>query len=253
VTARHRVAVIAPHPDDEAIFCGGTIARLTAAGHQVVVIAATSGDAGLGDRRHLAKIRAAELEASAEILGVHSVHHLGFADSGLHHGVDPGVFASCDPVAASVRLAEILAHEAITDVVCDPFGGIYAHPDHAMAHDVTARAAQLAGVESLVTVTVDREHLHFVETHLVADAHAALAESAPGAPAGFGASSVEIEVVLELDSASVNQKRKAMAAHSSQLPPHSAVMTLDDDAFASVYGIEWFCHHGNPGVLGTLL
>lgn len=252
MASSHTVAVIAPHPDDEAIFCGGTIARLTEAGHRVVVVAATRGDAGFGDAADLARLRAAELEAAAEVLGVHAIHHLGFADSGLHNRAAPGVFARCDLVVAAAGLAEVLAHEGVTDVVCDPPGGIYAHPDHATAHRVTTTAAELAGVDTVISVTVDREHLHFVETHLVADAHAALAESAPGAAPGFGAPSVEIGLTLQLDATAIARKRLAMAAHASQMPAGSAVMTLDDDAFASVYGIEWFTAVGPPGVLAQL-
>ena len=35
------------HPDDEAIFTGGTIAQLSDAGHRVVVVVATGGELGL--------------------------------------------------------------------------------------------------------------------------------------------------------------------------------------------------------------
>lgn len=248
----HTVAVIAPHPDDEAIFCGGTIAHLTARGHRVVVVAATLGDAGVGRYPDLARVRAAELDAAAEVLGVDAVHHLGYADSGLELRGVPNAFARCDPRTAAESLAAILATEGVTDVVCDPPRGIYAHPDHHRAAEVATMASDLAGIDSVLTVTVDREHLHFVETHLVADAHAALAESAPGASPGFGAASVEIAFTVELDGRALEHKRQAMAAHASQMPPGSAVMTLDDDAFASVYGIEWFCHRGAPGVLGVL-
>jgi LmbE family N-acetylglucosaminyl deacetylase len=250
--ATHTVAVIAPHPDDEAIFAGGTIARLVASGHRVVVVAATTGDAGVGDPAHLARIRARELEAAASVLGVSAVHHLGFADSGLGPQVPGYGFAAVDPVLGADRLAEVLAAESVTDVVCDPAGGIYPHPDHRHAHDVTVRAVSLAEVAAVHAVTVDREHLHFVETHLVAGAHGALADSAPGAPAGFGAATVEIDVAVHLDDTAITLKRAAMAAHASQLPPGSAVMKLDEAAFASVYGTEWFCRLGAPGVIDTL-
>lgn len=250
--APHTVAVIAPHPDDEAIFAGGTIARLVAAGHRVVVVAATTGDAGHGDPARLARIRAAELEAAAGVLGVSAVHHLGFADSGLGPQVAGHTFAATDAARCADRLAEVLAAESVTDVVCDPAGGIYPHPDHRHTHDVAVRAAGLASVAAVHAVTVDREHLHFVETHLVAGAHAALADSAPGAPSGFGAATVEIDIAVHLDDVATAAKRRAMAAHASQLPPDSAAMALGDEAFASVYGIEWYCRLGAPGAIDTL-
>ena len=34
------------HPDDEAIFTGGTMARLAATGHRVVLVVATGGELG---------------------------------------------------------------------------------------------------------------------------------------------------------------------------------------------------------------
>ncbi|MEN3361428.1 MAG: hypothetical protein V7637_5410, partial [Mycobacteriales bacterium] len=38
------------HPDDESLLTGGTIAKAAAAGHRVVVVVATHGEAGLTDR-----------------------------------------------------------------------------------------------------------------------------------------------------------------------------------------------------------
>lgn len=40
-----RVAVVAPHPDDELVGVGGTLAKHRAAGHQVLVVMVTSGEA----------------------------------------------------------------------------------------------------------------------------------------------------------------------------------------------------------------
>ncbi|MSV88176.1 MAG: hypothetical protein F2876_00005, partial [Actinobacteria bacterium] len=48
-TPQPSVVFFHAHPDDEAIFSGGTIARLAAAGHRVVVVMATSGGLGLDD------------------------------------------------------------------------------------------------------------------------------------------------------------------------------------------------------------
>jgi LmbE family N-acetylglucosaminyl deacetylase len=261
------IAVVAPHPDDEAIFSGGTIVGLVAAGHRVVVVAATNGDAGTvtprhpttagpppaGSARQLAMMRARELEAAAGILGVDAVEHLGFGDSGLG-GQSPSTdaFTTIAVERAADRLAAVLAHHGVTDVICDPAGGIYPHPDHRHAHDVTVLAAAAAGIANVHAVTVDREHLHFVETHLVANAHDALAESAPGAPVGFGASTVEIDLVVTLDDVTISAKRRAMAAHASQMPADSAVMTLGDTSFASVYGMEWFCRISGPAGSGAI-
>jgi len=248
------VAVVCPHPDDETIFCGGTIRRLADAGHRVVVVAATTGDAGVPDAggADLAEVRARELAAAAEVLGVSAVHHLGFADSGLGPELPPGCLAAAPVEEVAARLAEVLVREGVTALVCDDVAGIYGHPDHVQVHRAGVLAAERAGVATVYEVTVDREHLHFVETHLVATATDALAESAPGSPAVFGRATVEIDLVVDVGPALV-AKRAAFAAHASQLPPGSPVMVLDDDAFRAVYGLEWFCRRGERGPIDDLV
>ncbi len=69
------VLVIAPHPDDEIIGCGGTLLRLVAAGAHVAVLYATDGAASAGvaalpgDLRHT--IRLEHARAVAEAAGFH--------------------------------------------------------------------------------------------------------------------------------------------------------------------------------------
>jgi hypothetical protein len=79
------------HPDDEAIFTGGTIVRAVEAGWRVVVIVATEGDRGRypGNRIFRSACpRRAETLAAASILGVERVDFLGCGDSG--HDEMPG-------------------------------------------------------------------------------------------------------------------------------------------------------------------
>jgi LmbE family N-acetylglucosaminyl deacetylase len=72
------VLVIAPHPDDESIGCGGTICLHTNRGDKVTTVFLTSGELAL---KHLSpdeawKIREAEAEAAAAILGVSTLKFL---------------------------------------------------------------------------------------------------------------------------------------------------------------------------------
>lgn len=61
-----RVAVFGPHPDDQELGMGGTIARLAAAGHQVTLVDMTNGEpTPFGSP----EIRAQEAAAAAAILG----------------------------------------------------------------------------------------------------------------------------------------------------------------------------------------
>ena len=69
------------HPDDEALLTGGTLARIAAEGHRVVIVVATDGIMGPATRpgNH---DRLAELRASAAHLGAARVAHLGYATAG---------------------------------------------------------------------------------------------------------------------------------------------------------------------------
>jgi LmbE family N-acetylglucosaminyl deacetylase len=44
------IVFIHAHPDDEALLTGGTMALLAWAGHRVVLVTATAGEAGHGSR-----------------------------------------------------------------------------------------------------------------------------------------------------------------------------------------------------------
>lgn len=67
-----RILVLSPHPDDEAIGCGGTLSAHAEAGDDIHVIYLTSGELGsrvLGPRE-AAYLREKEAEAAAGVLGV---------------------------------------------------------------------------------------------------------------------------------------------------------------------------------------
>ena len=84
----HTVVFFHAHPDDEALLTSGTMAKLAAQGHRVVLVVATAGEGGLaadhlrGDGQ-LGMRRRAELGASAAAVGVRRLELLGYADSGL--------------------------------------------------------------------------------------------------------------------------------------------------------------------------
>ena len=146
------------HPDDEVLLTGGTIARLAADGHRVIVVVACDGDMWAGPDQGR---RLAELRASAAILGAGRVVHLGYADSG--HGPvlyedPPGRtrFARADLGEAAGKLAALLTQEHADLLLSyDPQGG-YGHRDHVRVHQVGTQAARLAGVR-VVEATVPRE------------------------------------------------------------------------------------------------
>jgi LmbE family N-acetylglucosaminyl deacetylase len=246
------------HPDDEAIFTGGTIWLLAANGWRVVVVMATGGEwgeaaAGFG-HADLAVVRRQETLDAARILGIAQVEFLGYHDSGLsgdpaHTCPNSLAWADGDEVAG--RVAAILTGESAAALVTYDPEGIYGHPDHVVVHRAAMAAAEAAGVATVYEATVDREYLHFVETHLVVEAKRATGELGL-AGTHLGMSTVEITTTLDVRTA-LTTKRQAMAAHASQISETASVLHLPAESFAAVYGYEWYVRRGPAGPLEELL
>jgi LmbE family N-acetylglucosaminyl deacetylase len=122
-------------------------------------------------------------------------------------------------------------------------------------HKVGLAAAAEAGVPTVYESTVDREYLHFVETHLVVEATVATQpERVQGlglAAAPLGLSTVEVDCTVDVRPV-LAVKRRAMAAHASQIPETSSAMRLPDADFAAVYGYEWYARLGPVGPIDEL-
>jgi len=82
-----RVLVVTAHPDDSEFGAGGTVARFTREGREVVYVIVTNGSKGSSDRamtaERLARIREEEQRNAARVLGVEHVVLLGFEDGEL--------------------------------------------------------------------------------------------------------------------------------------------------------------------------
>ena len=252
------VVFLHAHPDDEAIFTGGTMAKLAAAGWRLVLVVATGGEMGessplAAGPDDLRSQRLAETARAAEVLGVARVELLGYRDSGMAGSpanTAPGSFHSADTEEVARRVAVVLAEERAEATVVYDEHGIYGHPDHVKAHEVGVRAAELAGVETVYECTVDREYLHFVETHAVVEAggHAGelgLAASDLGVPTVMVTTVVDVREVLD-------RKRRAMASHASQIPETASAMRLPTESFSAVYGFEWFVRAGPLGPIEAI-
>lgn len=130
-----RVLVVAPHMDDEAIACGGTLLRLAALGSAIHVVFVSDSSAGLSDVALAATVSAQrKLEANRAMqkLGAATSVMLDFPDGslGLHE--------------AAIRRR--LATELETfrpDTVLVPFPAD-SHPDHMVCAVTTAEALQSA-------------------------------------------------------------------------------------------------------------
>jgi mycothiol S-conjugate amidase len=147
------------HPDDESSKGAATMAMYVAAGVEVMVVTCTGGERGdvLNPRlQHDAEvaanihaIRAAEMEAAREILGVQQAW-LGFVDSGLPQG-DPlpplpdGCFALVPTDEAAAPLVKLMREFRPHVVTTYNEEGGYPHPDHIACHQVSVAAFEAAG------------------------------------------------------------------------------------------------------------
>lgn len=253
------------HPDDEAIATGGVMAKAADEGHRVVLVVATRGEHGevvdgvLAPGEELAARRMRELEAAAEILGVHRVEVLGYVDSGMMGAPEndlPGSFWTADVEEAAGRLAEILVEEQADVLTCYDEHGGYGHPDHIQVHRVGLRAAELAGTPKVFQSTINRDHILRLAAEQQAQGPPPPELADVGVPdvaadPGFGMPESVITCAVDVRPW-IHRKRAAMRAHASQIGPDHFMLALPDDAFAAVFGTEWFIRAGEgPGITET--
>jgi LmbE family N-acetylglucosaminyl deacetylase len=242
------------HPDDEALFTGGTLARLSAEGHRVVVVVATGGERGLtgSETGDLAVTRRLELERSAAALGVSRVELLGYTDSGLDDPVEPaaGSFCAAPAEEAAAKLRVLLEEEqADALTIYDEHGG-YGHRDHLRVREVGLLAAAAAGTPLVLEATVAREALQ---------RGVRLLNRLGVRPGGVRAADLahayrsRAEITHEIDVRRyLRAKRAALAAHASQASGGADVRTvallarLPWPLSRFVLGREWFVEIGRP-------
>lgn len=244
------------HPDDESIAAGGTLAKAVADGHRVVLVFATRGEHGevpdglLGPGEHLWERRVAETAQAADILGVHRVVFLGYLDSGLMGAATndaPGSFWQADVEEAAQRLAANLVAEGADVLTVYDRGGVTGHPDHIQVHRVGVRAAALAGTPRVYEGTLNRTKLLVLAqkaaTLGVTEAPRGIDLESLGTPEELITTRVDVRDYLEV-------KRRAMAAHSSQISETSVFLAMPAEAFTELWGDEWFIRRdAEPGTV----
>jgi N-acetylglucosamine malate deacetylase 1 len=130
------VLVIAPHPDDEAIGCGGAICLHRRRGDAVRVVFLTSGELGLKHlpREEAWQVREVEARAAAAVLGVTGLTFLRLPDWFLGEGV-------AEAAAALRPILQRWAPRLVYLPHCQE-----GHPDHRAALPIVRMALREAAV-----------------------------------------------------------------------------------------------------------
>ncbi len=256
------VVFLHAHPDDEALLTGGTIARLAAQGHRVILVTATDGGAGLtaasfASPRTLTAQRSLELDRSASALGAARVVRLDYADSGLDgHGTasTPGFaratstpFADVPVDLAARRVAAVLTQEDAQVMVGYDSAGGYGHPDHVQVHHVARRAAELASTPLLLEATMPREPYARATRALYSLHRVVPALNAIDVDSWATCYTPKADITHRIDVRPyLSAKRAALAAHASQASADSgprtinALLRLPMPVLARLLGHEWF-------------
>lgn len=197
--------ILAPHPDDESLGCGGLIAALCQAGRPPLVVCATDGAASHpGSAEYppakLQALREAEMLAACAILGVprSRVHFLGMPD-----GQAPTRGPAFD--AAARTIAGLIKTHAIHTIFAT-----WPHDPHCDHQAVAGLAAAAAAAEACGA----RLMFYPVWGWLLRPGHQLPANAARGRR-------VDIAKCLPL-------KRRAIAAHASQ---YHGLITDSPDGF----------------------
>ncbi|MDD3270543.1 MAG: PIG-L deacetylase family protein [Syntrophomonadaceae bacterium] len=128
------VLIVAPHPDDDIIGCGGSIAKHCKAGNQVTIMYMTSGDAGgiQYSKEELAALREDEARKAANHLGVNNLIFLRLADGYVEFNRENLIRITC------------ILREIKPDIVYIPHSQ-EANRDHRITHQLLLEACQRAG------------------------------------------------------------------------------------------------------------
>lgn len=154
------ILVLAAHPDDAEISCGGTVAKHVAKGYKVGIIDLTRGELGT---RGTPEIRAEEAKEGAKILGVHVRENLGLKDGFFQNDRESQL-----AIIRSIRKfrPDVVLANAITD----------RHIDHGKGASLGYDACFLSGLVKIETFNENGQKqapwrpssvYHYIQSHYI--------------------------------------------------------------------------------------
>jgi LmbE family N-acetylglucosaminyl deacetylase len=240
-----RLLAIFPHPDDETLGMGSTLARYSAEGVETYLICATRGERGWSEStgpnpglQGVGRIREAELRCAAETIGLHETHFLDYIDGDLDQA---------GPQEAIAKIATLIRRLRPQVVVTFPPDGIYGHPDHIALSQFTSGAVVSAANGSYEDGLAPHQVSKFYYLVDTADVVNTLNDA-------FGGISMEIDGVVRrhagwqdwqittwLDNTEFMEKvRDAIHCHKSQLAGFGDMSEWPLDRLSKVFGTGTF-------------
>ncbi len=189
--ATKNVLVVAAHPDDEILGCGGTVALHTRAGHRVTSVVVCEGESlryGAGNVN-----QSSHMHQAAEVLGVAEVNALGFPDQKLD------TFTLVDIITPLEKIIQDLHPE----IVYCQYGG-----DINRDHEILFKAILVA----------TRPVEEFIEAIYAFDTASSTEWAHPR--------SFNPDTWIDISS-TIEQKLKAMACYESEVRPYPHPRSLD--------------------------
>lgn len=125
----HRVLVIFPHADDEAITCGGSLHHFSSRGSAVTLVLLTKGERGTRNsslQASLKDIRTREARAVATILGISRLIQEDFGDGQLHDKKQE----------LRMFITTLIEHEKPDLLITYDLAGLYGHTDHIICSEM---------------------------------------------------------------------------------------------------------------------
>jgi mycothiol S-conjugate amidase len=269
-----RLMQVHAHPDDEASKGAASNARYAAEGVRTVLVTCTAGEAGdilnpAADtpeaRADLTKVRMAELDESAAILGYARVIMLGYRDSGMpdtEPNGHPDAFANAPLDEAAGRLVAIVREERPHVLIT--YGdehSLYPHPDHIRTHEVSVAAFDAAGDPARYPDAgepwrVSKLYYSGFTVRSARAIHQALLER--GRESWYGerlekaTDEWDVPYMTRIDVGGfLGARSAALRAHRTQVDPGSFWFALSDDERREVYPWEDFAlarSHVDTGV-----
>jgi len=242
-----KLLAVFPHPDDETMGLGSTLARYSAEGVETYLVCATRGERGWFDSEGpnpgwegVARIRETELRGAAEHLGLHEVSFLDYMDGDVDQAIPAEIIGK---IAAQIR--RIKPHVVVTFAP----DGNYGHPDHIALSQFTNGALVCAADASYTDAASQSPH-RVSKFYYMVDS----ADIVNAANEAFGGISMDVDgvtrqhvgwedwqVTTRLDNkAYMDKVQKAIHCHKSQLAGYGPIAEWSLDELSKVFGMGNF-------------